>query len=153
VIATENKKGQTILVSTISDNIGRLSFFQFDYRVTAVFLVTAVDAVYVPVAPRAFFDAFFRPAASSLVGFAFGRNAIGFVRAIVAIYNSVADGRRIVHVRQSRFTVAELFVSSVLAVHSAVAAVVRQHILSYSEKLRRWTNFNIIHAIIQVSII
>jgi len=79
----------------------------------------------VPVAPRAFFYAFYRPAASGLVSFALGRNAIGFVRAVVTIYNPVADGRRIVHVRQSRFAVAGLFVSPVFAVHRAVTAVVR----------------------------
>jgi len=102
--------------------------------VTTVFLVNAVVAVHVPVAPCAFFDAFYRPAASSLVSFALGRYAIGLVRAIVTIHDPVANCRRIIHVRQSRLAVARFFVRPVFAVHCTVATMVRQHHLSYSEK-------------------
>lgn len=106
---------------------------------TAVFFVTAVVAVRVPVAPCAFFDAFYRPAASGLVSFALGSYAIGLVHAIVAIHDPVTDGRRIVHVRQSRFAVARLFVRPVFAVHRTVATMVRQHYLSYSAKTHHRT--------------
>lgn len=112
--------------------------------VTAVFLVTAVAAVHVPVAPRTLLDAFYRPAASSLVSFALGRNAIGLVHAVVTIHDPVADGRRIVHVGQSRFATTRLFVCPILTVHCAVTTVVIQHHLSYSGKIYHRTTVNII---------
>jgi len=136
VTATENKTG-TDGKNMISFPTRLLTICNFSGIVTAVFLVTAVDAVHVPVAPCALFDAFYRPAASCLVSFALGRHAIGLVRAIVTIHDPVADGRRIVHVRQSRFAVARLFVRPVFAVHRAVATMVRQHHLSYSGKIHQ----------------
>lgn len=110
-------------------------------ELTAVFLVTAVvfNAVHYPVAPRDFFHAFVRPAAHHLVATTARSTTFRLVCAAGTISDSVADGRRVEHICQSRPAVTRLFVRAVFTVHCSVAPVTRQHHLSDSIEPRYLT--------------